>query len=70
MSHAVPRVVERGIYSPPWLDANGHRMLYAVNSAGRAVWSIRVFRQEEMHLIAEMLKGILDEYDPPRAMLA
>lgn len=62
------RPVHRGVFSPPWTDERGHRLLVAVDSRGCQRFVARVFGTDEPAAVAGMLYQLLDQVDPSDAV--
>lgn len=58
------RPVHRGVFSPPWTDEHGRRLLVAVDRHGRQRYVARVFEGDEPTAVARMLRNLLDQVDP------
>ncbi len=64
MQDTSPRLVNRGVFAPPWLDADGRRMLVAVDAKGRSVGQLSVDPGEDTDRAVSMLWELLDLVDP------
>lgn len=64
MQNMTFRSVRRDVFSSPWLDADGRRMLVAVDAKGRSVGSSASNPGEDTNRAVSMLWELLDLVDP------
>lgn len=58
-------LLTRGIWWLPYLDRSGARLLCAIDSHGRKVCELRVFKRDDVKSIELMALRLLDQHDPP-----
>ncbi len=59
-------LLPRGIWWPPYLDRSGARLVCAIDSRGRLVCQLRVFKRDNIKAVEIMAMRLLNQYDPPQ----
>jgi hypothetical protein len=60
-----PDLLPRGVHRAPYLDRDGHPILFAVDSRGRRIAEISIEPGEDPRAVAAVLYRLLDQEDPP-----